>query len=168
MAKICDHKCVGMMVWQNDKLLLIERRKGTLGFAPPAGHVEGNDSFEESAKRELEEEVGLDTKNIKFLIEGRKENPCRRENGTWHYWKIYRIEASGKVERSENETKQAGWYNKNQILALAKRTKTYLAGQIPEDEWSKNPGLEPVWFEWMKELKIWTNRDRGNGSLYKV
>jgi len=96
MTKQCDHKCVGMLAWKDSKLLLIERKKFPFGFAPPAGHCdEDNDDFEKAAKRELLEEVGLEAQNLELAAEGRKETPCRRENGTWHYWKIYQVEAEG-------------------------------------------------------------------------
>jgi len=140
-------------VWQNDKLLLIERKKPPFGFAPPAGHVDKDTSFEVAAKRELEEEVGLEVKNIEFLIEGRKDNPCRREGGSWHYWKIYQIEATGEIKRSEDETKQAIFYKKEDLLLLASKTEKYFRGDIEQNEWEKSPGLEPVWYEWLKELK---------------
>ncbi|MEK9177792.1 MAG: NUDIX hydrolase, partial [Patescibacteria group bacterium] len=61
MSKICDHKSVGMFIWNDDKLLLIERGKRPYGFAVPAGHVDGDKTFEIAAIRELKEEVGLDT-----------------------------------------------------------------------------------------------------------
>lgn len=154
MPKKCDNKSVGMLVWRNDKLLLIERKKPPFGFAPPAGHLDEDNSFEHSAKRELKEEVGLDSKNIELLIEGRKENPCRREDGSWHYWKIYKIEAEGEVKRSEDETKQADFYSKSDIANLAVKTEKYIRGDISEDEWRKSPGLETVWYEWLKQLKI--------------
>lgn len=154
MPKKCDNKSVGMLVWRNDKLLLIERMKPPFGFAPPAGHVEGNDLFEDTAKRELEEEVGLKTKNMEFLIEGRKDNNFCRRGGSWHYWKIYKIEAEGEIKRSEDETKQADFYSKSDIVALAAKTEKYIRGDISEDEWQKLPGLEVVWYEWLKELKI--------------
>ena len=154
MTNICDNKSVGMLVWRDEKLLLIERKKQPFGFAPPAGHIDGDNSFEESAKRELQEEVGLETQNIKLLIEGRKENPCRREGGSWHYWKIYQIEATGEIKRSEDETKQAIFYKKDDLLLLASKTERYLRGDIKQDDWEKSPGLEPVWYEWLKELKI--------------
>lgn len=154
MPKLCDNKSIGMLVWRGDKLLLIERKKPPFGFAPPAGHIDEDNSFETAAKRELKEEVGLETDSIELLIEGRKDNPCRREGGNWHYWKIYKINANGKIKRSNDETKQANWFDNNQIEILAQKTKKYLAGDISEDEWIKNPGLEPVWLEWLKELKI--------------
>ncbi len=98
--------------------------------------------------------MGLAPGSIDLILEGRKENPCRREGGTWHYWKIYQVEAGGEVKRSEDETKQAGWFSVDQIKSLAQRTKSYLAGEISEEEWQQSPGLEPVWVEWFRELKI--------------
>ena len=152
--KKCDDRCVGMLVWMGEELLLIERKRGAIGLAPPAGHIDGGESFEEAAGRELKEEVGLDATRIELVIEGRKDNPCRREGGSWHYWKIYEIEAAGEVKRSEDETKQARFFAKVELVQLAERTQKYLAGDIEQSEWEKLPGLEPVWYEWLKELTI--------------
>ena len=153
--KICDHTSVGMVVWQNGEILLIEKRKGPpFGFAPPAGHVDGDKSYEESAKRELEEEVGLKVKNIKLLIEGRKNNYCRREGGDWHYWKIYEIEADGEIKRSEDETKQARFFSKDDLILFSKRTEHFIHAEIKPEDWDKSPGLELIWYDWFKELKI--------------
>src|SRR4030043_1538259 len=149
---ICDHKSVGMLIRKEGKILLIERKKPIFGFAPPAGHVDNKGSFENAAKEEVEEEVGLTPKKIKLLVEGRKNNPCRRDGGTWHYWKIYQVEAEGEIKRSEDETKQAGWFSEDQIYSLSEKTQKYLAGKISEEKWIKSPGLEPVWFEWFKKL----------------
>ena len=154
MAKVCDHTSVGILVWKEDRLLLIERKRFPFGFAPPAGHVDDHGSFEDAARQELKEEVGLDMTNIELVLEGRKENECRREGGNWHYWKIYEVEATGEVIGSEDETKQTGFYSKDQLAFLAKRTEQYFEGNIPEDQWRDNPGLEPVWHEWLKELNI--------------
>lgn len=154
MSKECDHKSVGMLVWRDNDLLLIERKKPPFGFAPPAGHIDEDNSFEESARRELKEEVGLEIKNIKLLIEGRKENTCRREGGIWHYWKIYEVEADGKVKGNDEETKQANFYTKDGLLLLAAKTEKYLSGKTDQNDWEVSPGLEPIWYEWLKELKI--------------
>lgn len=154
MPKICDHTSVGMLVWEKGKLLLIERKKFPFGFAPPAGHVDGDASYEESAKRELAEEVGLKSLSLEMLAEGRKENACRREGGSWHYWKIYRVKTEGEIQRSLDETKQAKWLSVDEIKLLSQRTEKYLAGDISEKEWQDNPGIEVVWCDWFKELKI--------------
>ena len=154
MSKTCDHTSVGMLVWREKSLLLIERARFPFGFALPAGHVDGDATFEDSARRELKEEVGLETSDLNLIAEGRKENKCRREDGTWHYWKIYQVTATGEIKRSEDETKKAGWYNTDQIKALAYKTEKYNNKEISEEEWNKSPGLEPVMYDWFKELKI--------------
>jgi ADP-ribose pyrophosphatase YjhB (NUDIX family) len=153
MPKICDNKSVGMIIKKGDKILLIERKKFPFGFAPPAGHLDG-DTYERSAKRELEEEVGLTAKNLKLIYKGKKENPCRRQNGSWHYWKIYSADFIGEIKRSKEETKQAGWYSPIQIRNLANGTELYGDKIISDEEWQKSPGLELVWYEFFKELKI--------------
>lgn len=152
--KKCDNKSVGMLVWQGDKLLLIERRKPPFGFAPPAGHIDDKGSYENAAKEEVEEEVGLIPLKITLIKEGRKDNPCRREGGSWHYWKIFKVDTKGELRPSKDETKQTGWYTKGQLRGLAERTEKYLSGEIPEETWQKSPGLEPVWYEWLKELQV--------------
>lgn len=154
MSKTCDHTSVGMLVWKDNTLLLIERGRFPFGFAVPAGHVDGDSTYEESAKRELKEEVGLEIQELKLIAEGRKENQCRRESGTWHYWKIYQVTTIGNINRSKNETKQVGWYTKDQMGELGKKTEKYNNKEISEKEWRQNPGLEPVMYEWFKELRI--------------
>ena len=154
MSDACDHKSVGILVWKDGSLLLIERARFPYGFAIPAGHVDGDISFETAASRELKEEVGLDSREIKLVTEGRKENMCRREGGDWHYWKIYKVEAVGEIDRSLDETKKAGWYTVEQIKGLASKTEKYIDQEISDEDWQHDPGLEPVMYEWFKELKI--------------
>lgn len=154
MVKKCDHTSVGMMVWRDEKLLMIERKKIPFGITPPAGHVDDHGSFKKAAEDELEEEVGLRAKNLKLLIEGREENKCRREDGNWHYWKIYEVIAEGEVKPSDDEVKGFNWYKKEDILLLAKKTEDYLSGKISKESWESSPGLEPVCYRWFKILKI--------------
>jgi len=154
MSKLCDHTSVGMFVWNEDKLLLIERAKFPFGYAIPAGHVDGDKTYEDAARRELKEEVGFDTKKMEIIFEGRKENPCRREGGAWHYWKLYKVVTDGFLSRSMDETKKVGWYSKDQIRELAKRTELYKEGRISQEEWERDPGLEILMLDWVNELKI--------------
>lgn len=151
----CSNTCVGMIVRNGDKILLIERKKFPFGFAPPAGHVDDDESFDDAAKREIGEEVGLKAESLKLLIEGRKDTPCRRPGGSWHYWKIYEVKTSDfEVSRSKSETKNANWYSMVQICSLAKKTELYLKNEIDEEMWQKSPGIELVWYDCLKELKI--------------
>ena len=154
MTKICDHTSVGIFVWNGDKLLLIERMKFPPGFAIPAGHVDGDETFEIAAARELKEEVGIDAMDLKIVGEGRKDNQCRRDSGDWHYWKMYKAEFKGELQRSLEETKRAGWYTPAQVRALAEKTERFKAGKITDEDWQKEPGLELVMYEWFRQLGI--------------
>jgi ADP-ribose pyrophosphatase YjhB (NUDIX family) len=154
MPKMCDNKSVGMLVRKDGSLLLIERKKLPFGFAPPAGHVDEDVSFEDAARRELGEEVGLKTKEMILLVEGRKENLCRRDGGSWHYWKIYSVETDGEIRRSLDETKQARYFGAEELSELVMKTERYIAGEIKPEAWEESPGLEPVWYEWLKKLRI--------------
>lgn len=153
--KDCDNTSVGMFIWRDDKLLLIERKKFPFGFAIPAGHVDNHGSFEDAAKEEVEEEVGFEVTNLRLITEGRRENICRRPGGTWHYWKLYKTKVQGNLKPSQDETKKAGWYTKDEIRELAERTEKYNSNsEISEDDWKLSPGFERNFYEWVKELKI--------------
>ncbi len=152
--KVCDNTSVGMIVRQGDKVLLIERKNFPWGFAVPAGHVDEDIDFESAAKRELKEEVGLDATNIKLVAEGRRDNKCRREGGSWHYWKLYSLSFEGELHRSLDETKQAHFYSTPEIKELSLKTEAYRKGEITDEEWEKSPGLEPVMYDWFKEIGI--------------
>jgi ADP-ribose pyrophosphatase YjhB (NUDIX family) len=130
MKEVCNHTSVGMVVERDGKILLIERNNFPFTYALPAGHVDEGETYEEAAVRELKEEVGLDAEKIELIAEGRVENPCSRPGGTWHYWRFYKINAMGDVNRSERETKQATWFTREQIRNLPP------------------PGYEPIMYEW--------------------
>lgn len=155
MVRECDHTSVGLLVWKDDKLLLIERGKPPFGLAPPAGHVDDRASYERAAREELREEVGLEALELVLVAEGRKNNPCRRPKGTWHYWKIYHVSSfGGSLSPSPSETKRTGWFDRNELLHLALRTEQYLNGDLDEHSWQASPGLEPIWYDWFTELRI--------------
>lgn len=150
----CDHTSVGILVFQDEKLLIIDRKRPPLGLAAPAGHVDkhGNpddpeeQQYEQAAGNELEEETGLSAISLTLIGEGRKENPCRRPDGTWHYWRIYQAEAVGELRPSTEETRGHFWCSRKQMVDLLNnQSVTMNHGEI---------GLEPVWRDWFTEIDI--------------
>lgn len=141
-----------MLVWRNQRLLLIERQKPPFGFAPPAGHVDSHGSYEAAARNELYEEVGLVAERLELVAEGRKNNSCRRQDGNWHYWKIFLVTASGNVTPSDLEVRQIRWCSKQELNSLKRRTKLYLSGRLSDVKWETSPGIESVWYEWLNQL----------------
>jgi len=96
------------------------------------------------------------------------DNPCKREGGSFHEWYVYSSNDWEKVaERSQDETKRIVWASSMQLRLYADRTEKFaskyglppndlaaLTFRLNEDEhWIKNPGLEPVWYHILKELK---------------
>src|SRR3989344_9365168 len=60
---------VGVLVFKDGKVL-IGKRKGSHGegeWAWPGGHMEYMESFENCAKREVQEETGMEIENVRFL-----------------------------------------------------------------------------------------------------
>lgn len=61
---------VGIMIFKDGKILLGKRKNshGAGEYSFPGGHLEYMEGFEECARRETLEEVGIEIKNIKFLF----------------------------------------------------------------------------------------------------
>jgi 8-oxo-dGTP pyrophosphatase MutT (NUDIX family) len=153
--KVCDHTSVGMIVYRPDgKLLVIERMKPPYGFAAPAGHVDSDTTYEAAAVRELQEEVGLVVVSMELVLEADMQNPCRRQGGNWHHWKVYNVTTTGEIRRSQEEVKQTCWVTGEVLGGLAVRSRQYQEGKIAEDDWRQNPGLEPVWLQLFERLGI--------------
>lgn len=56
-----------VMVYKNEKILVINRKKSDWpGLSFPGGHVEEEESIEESVYREIKEETGLTLKSVKL------------------------------------------------------------------------------------------------------
>ena len=148
----CDHSSVGVLVFRDSRLLLIERRRRPFGWAPPAGHVDGHGGFEEAARGELLEEVGLTAGSLELVAEGYRDNRCRRPRGAWHYLKIYRTEARGKVRSARLEVKAHRWCDADELMALAAKAQRQLGAGATDAEVRADSGLEPVWCDWLTRV----------------
>jgi hypothetical protein len=71
---------------------------------------------------------------------------------------VYRaeIDETQASRENETETRDLQWLSREHLQAKAARTALYLQGRIPEQEWQAEPGLEPVWMEFLAQLHILT------------
>jgi len=96
---------VGIGVWiLKDGKVLLGKRKGSHGegtWAPPGGHLEFGESWEECALREVGEEAGIKIKNLRFVA---ATNDVFKDSGK-HYVTIYILSdfESGEPENLEPE-----------------------------------------------------------------
>ena len=91
---------------------------------------------------------------LRLIGEGRRGNRCRRIEGTWHYWKIFEAKVSGEIRLSTREARSWIWASPEFVNQLIARTDMYSKNLITEREWIASPGLEPIWVEWFRELRI--------------
>ena len=167
MAKTpCDNTSSGVLVYQGDDLLLIERKQYNFGFACPAGHNDG-DEPRGGAFREVREEVGITLQAMERVLERRYDNPCGREGGDYHLWTLFESnDWSGDIELEDEEVLSYMWATPADVRALADRYEQFAKRMECElddlvsmseyintdDQWRHDPGLEPVWYIMLKNL----------------
>ncbi len=175
MTKICDRKCVGQIIRRHSYTLCIVRRNYPRAFALPAGHVDGDSSFEAAAVRETKEETDIDIRSNRLVWSGILLNPCRREEGIYHDWRVYRADSWAGEPNPGDDAKTTFWASPEKLQALAKRTEYFierrhlrpdLVGEVSASifgspnaghtnpEWVAEMGLEPVWYFILKQVGL--------------
>lgn len=176
--KKCDNTSSGV-IFENfllggDDILLIKRFNYPEAIALPAGHLDGDDPIS-GAERESAEEVGLFPGELKMVFNGDISNPCKRDGGNHHYWFVFKAGFWNGKLKAGSDAKETFWASKDELIAFARRTEYFMkkynapyneVGRLtfaifgdPEQkntdpEWKEKPGLEPVWYKILKELKI--------------
>ena len=140
-SRVLACKAAGMIVHCQRKILMVDRRVGTLGRACPAGHLDNGETAARCATRELFEETGLllhlpmncrPVLHVNVLGNG-----CGR-GAEDHEWSVFRAElgptAFPYVELRE-PTKHCGigWFTPAELEGME---------------------VEPVWRLFLQELRI--------------
>lgn len=127
------HHTVGAVIAVDGKYLLIDRDMEPFGFAGLAGHIDEDESPEETLVRKVKEESGLALKNFALLYEEEVPwNRCRVGVSS-HYWYLYHCEVEGVVQNNAEASKSIGWYTGAEMKKLV---------------------MEPVWKYWFEKLGI--------------
>lgn len=105
--------CPAVIVAVTDKdRLLMTRYKGRAyrGYALIAGFVEIGETFEETVRREVMEEVGLKVKNIRYY----KSQPWAFTD-TEMIGFFAELDGDDTIRLQEDELSEAGWYHRDEI-----------------------------------------------------
>lgn len=86
--KELKHETVGVLLFNNKRLLLFDRTIYPYGHTIPAGHLELNEDPKEAALRELEEETGIKLENVDFLTRQEFKDLCRK-GADYHLWNLF-------------------------------------------------------------------------------
>ena len=105
-------KSCGAIVFNDNSVLIIEQFQGFFSF--PKGHVEGNETEEETAIREVKEET-----NIDIEINNKKKYKINYKiNGNIKKEVVFFIAkaTSFKLKNQENEIISCEWIDKDKVL----------------------------------------------------
>ena len=99
---------VGVLVWREQQILLGERitKDQNNCWQFPGGHLENNESVSDCARREVQEETGLNIRNLRHL--GFTDTPFEIAQHKYLTLLVSCEYESGEAERLEPE-KCAGW-----------------------------------------------------------
>ena len=106
--------CCGSVVFNDNKVLIIKHKYGHISF--PKGHVEGNETEEETAIREVREETGIDIEIIndkKYYVQYENDNNSI-EKVTYFIGKMI----GGKLNPQLNEINSCFFEDENKVSDL--------------------------------------------------
>jgi len=115
--KLKIYKRIGALIIQNKKILFVGGKDGPADYWTPGGKVEPGESEEETIKREVAEEVGLEVTKTVFFKEYHSPSPF--SNDTEVISRTYLVEANG-TPKPGNEITRLLW------LSLKEAEKYYL------------------------------------------
>jgi len=104
------------LVVRNEKVLMLRRSHDPRRswWALPGGYLSWDETLEQCVVRELKEETGLQGKVIDLL--GVYSDSGRDEDGRQNVAVVYRVEALGEAEKSD-EAKEVAWFGFEQLPA---------------------------------------------------
>ena len=114
MNNLEKEKSCGCVVIKDKKVLVINQIDGLWGF--PKGHVEKNETEEQTAIREVKEETNIDVKIEKekrYVIEYLTDEG--REKQVVYFVAKY---IGGKLKPQESEIKEIAWFNFKEAINI--------------------------------------------------
>lgn len=124
------HRVAGVVIFDAKSRILLQKRSLNKDLNPglwtisAAGHVMKGESYEEAARREMNEEIGISlpiTFMKKFLCRTRQETEMTA---------IYRADSDGPFQIARDEVDEVRFFTKDQLVGFMK------TGEIILTDWS--------------------------------
>ena len=109
-----NEKSCGAIVLDEDKVLVIKHNAGHVGF--PKGHIEGTETEEETAIREVKEETGIDIKvdtNYRYTLNYSPKEGVLKEVVFFKGEKI-----GGEIKPQIEEVQEVSFVPMNKVLDM--------------------------------------------------
>lgn len=103
-------KCGIIVINMNDFEILLVRGKKSKKWGFPKGHMEFGETEQETAKRELFEETGIEL-NVEL------KNRIRYKNNVYFFAYVEKSKTKINIQ-DRNEIEKAMWFSKNDLLQL--------------------------------------------------
>ena len=116
------HWEIAVFVVNSNKQLLLQKRAATKRFNPNmwglcAGHVDSGEGLEETALRELEEEIGIQFKleDLNVLV----EKDVRKDPDNYHFTKYYYVVCDrDDFKIQEEEVSEVKWFDIDEVIRM--------------------------------------------------
>lgn len=107
-----EEKACGCIIIEDNKVLLIKQTSDQWGF--PKGHVEHDETEEETAKREVKEETNLD---VEINLNKRYEMFYTTDKGRYKQVVFFLAKKiGGEMQKQESEIKEIQWFDFQEAL----------------------------------------------------
>lgn len=122
-ANKLTHRIVHVYVFNSAGELALQRRSATVDYCPrhfgvsAAGHVRSGESFEQAAKRELKEEMGIEVP-LEFIA---KEYYTEDPRGVMKFIALYRTTYDGELPFDPQEVESVEWLALERVRMMLAR-----------------------------------------------
>ena len=109
-----EEKSCGCIIIENRKVLLIKQTSGIWGF--PKGHVEHDETEEETAKREVKEETNID---VEIIPNKRYEMHYTTDKGKYKEVVLFLSKKlGGELQKQDDEILEVKWFEFDDAMQI--------------------------------------------------